>query len=177
MRVLVGTWRAGSAIFSRTSWRRRDSTRSGVPRRTKIRPSPQNKRDALLPLRYYPPDPSYSVAGRAASGRGAAGRVEMPTSTGTLRRIERVGVLEFTFKGQNLSLGAFVEEGTRQIDGAVRPVRRSDDRQGDVSRRALPGPPPDADRLLRRSTSTRPITRTAPTTRRTSARSRRRRTA
>ena len=39
----------------------------------------------------------------------------MPTSTGTMRRYERVGVLQFSFKGENLSLGAFVPEGTRPI--------------------------------------------------------------
>ena len=35
----------------------------------------------------------------------------MPTSTGLLRRMQRVGVLEFTLMGQPHSLGAFVEEG------------------------------------------------------------------
>lgn len=40
---------------------------------------------------------------------------EMPTSTGAMRRMQRVGVLEFTFEGQRLTLGAFVEDGTRQI--------------------------------------------------------------
>ena len=39
-------------------------------------PIPENKRNALLPLRYYPPDPSYSVAGRAAPRSGAAGRAD-----------------------------------------------------------------------------------------------------
>jgi hypothetical protein len=37
---------------------------------------------------------------------------EMPTSTGTIRKMERVGTLEFTIQGQPLSLGAFVPEGT-----------------------------------------------------------------
>ena len=45
----------------------------------------------------------------------------MPTSTGTIRRYQRVGVLEFTFKGESLSLGAFVEEGAREIDGLFVP--------------------------------------------------------
>jgi len=39
----------------------------------------------------------------------------MPTSTGTIRRNELVGVLEFTLQGQPMTLGAFVEEGTKQI--------------------------------------------------------------
>jgi hypothetical protein len=78
-------------------------------------PIPANKRDALLPLRYFPPDPNYSVPAvlRLAEERPV---VSMPTSTGTIRRYQRVGVLEFTFQGQSLSLGAFVPEETKQID-------------------------------------------------------------
>ena len=37
--------------------------------------------------------------------------VEMPTSMGKIRKHQRVGVLEFTLKGQPLTLGAFVEAG------------------------------------------------------------------
>lgn len=73
-------------------------------------PIPVNKRDTLLPLRYFPPDPAYSVPAelKLANERPV---FEMPTSTGKLRRMERVGVLEFTLQGQPLSLAAFVEEG------------------------------------------------------------------
>ena len=78
-------------------------------------PIPADKKSVLLPLRYYPPDQSFSTA---ASLRLADQRpvFEMPTSTGAVRRMQRVGVLEFTLKGQPMSLGAFVEEGTQQID-------------------------------------------------------------
>ena len=37
--------------------------------------------------------------------------VDMPTSMGKIRKQQRVGVLEFTLKGQPLTLGAFVEAG------------------------------------------------------------------
>ena len=37
----------------------------------------------------------------------------MPTSTGKLREIERVGTLRFNFKGQPLKLTAFLEEAAR----------------------------------------------------------------
>ena len=83
-------------------------------------PIPENKRDVLLPLRYYAPDASYSVAAALRLGQERP-VVLMPTSTGTIRRYQRVGVLEFTFKGENLSLGAFVEEGAREIDGLFVP--------------------------------------------------------
>jgi uncharacterized protein (DUF1684 family) len=73
-------------------------------------PIPASKRDALLPLRYFPPDPSYTAPAelKLANERPV---FQMPTSTGTLRRMERVGVLEFSLKGQAMSLAAFVGEG------------------------------------------------------------------
>jgi uncharacterized protein (DUF1684 family) len=73
-------------------------------------PIPVNLRDKLLPLRYYEVDPGYAVpaALKLADERPV---IEMPTSTGKLRRHQRVGVLEFTLQGQPMTLGAFVEEG------------------------------------------------------------------
>jgi uncharacterized protein (DUF1684 family) len=41
--------------------------------------------------------------------------VDMPTSTGETRKEERVGVLEFTLKGQPHTLGAFVEAGSNDV--------------------------------------------------------------
>lgn len=77
-------------------------------------PVPPAKRKTILPLRYYPIDPSYSVPAvlHVSSDRPL---FEVPTSTGTVRRMQRVGVLEFTLMGQKMTLGAFVEEGTQQI--------------------------------------------------------------
>jgi uncharacterized protein (DUF1684 family) len=77
-------------------------------------PVPADKKTALLPLRYFSPDPSFVVP---ASLKLQDDRpvFEMPTSTGTIRRMQLVGVLEFTLAGQAMTLGAFVEEGTRQI--------------------------------------------------------------
>jgi uncharacterized protein (DUF1684 family) len=83
-------------------------------------PIPADKRNVLLPLRYYPPDQDYIVAAALRLGQERP-RVLMPTSTGTIRPYERVGVLEFTFRGESLSLGAFIEEGTRDIQGLFVP--------------------------------------------------------
>jgi hypothetical protein len=73
-------------------------------------PIPPDKRDKLLPIPYFDVDPSYAVP---ASLKLADERpvFEMPTSTGKRRRMQRVGVLEFTLQGQPMTLGAFVEEG------------------------------------------------------------------
>lgn len=77
-------------------------------------PIPRERRPLLLPLRYFPPDPSFSVPAvlRPSDERPI---VEMPTSTGTLRREQLVGVLEFTLQGRTMTLGAFVEAGTERI--------------------------------------------------------------
>lgn len=77
-------------------------------------PIPREKQPELLPLSYFPIDASYSTP---ASLKLSEDRpvMEMPTSTGKMRKMERVGVLEFTLKGQPLSLGAFVEAGTTRI--------------------------------------------------------------
>ena len=73
-------------------------------------PVPPDKMDEFLPLKYFPPNPEYVVP---AALKPAAERivVEMPTSTGKIRKQQRVGVLEFTLMGQPLTLGAFVEAG------------------------------------------------------------------
>ena len=79
-------------------------------------PIPADKKTVLLPLRYYTPDPSFSVPAVLNVSSGARPAMEVPTSKGVPRRVELVGTLEFTLKGQKLTLGAFVDEGTRQIN-------------------------------------------------------------
>ena len=73
-------------------------------------PVPPSKVNEFLPLKYFPPDLEYVVP---ASLNPANERivVEMLTSQGKARKHQRVGVLEFTLKGQPLTLGAFVEAG------------------------------------------------------------------
>jgi uncharacterized protein (DUF1684 family) len=77
-------------------------------------PIPADKRSSLLPLKYFGADPSFAVPA-SLKLQDARPVFEMPTSTGTIRRMQLVGVLEFTLAGQPRTLGAFVEEGTRQI--------------------------------------------------------------
>src|SRR5688500_1461786 len=72
-------------------------------------PIPAEKRDAILPLPYYPIDPNYAVPAvlRLAAERPV---FEMLTSSGQPRRMQLVGVLEFTLHGETRSLVAFVED-------------------------------------------------------------------
>jgi uncharacterized protein (DUF1684 family) len=77
-------------------------------------PIPKDKRDKILPLKYFPVDPAFSVPAslKLADERPA---FDMPTSSGALRKMELVGTLDFTLQGEKHSLGAFVPAGTEQI--------------------------------------------------------------
>jgi uncharacterized protein (DUF1684 family) len=76
-----------------------------------IRP---NETDKFVPLSYFPIDESYAVP---AQLQMAAERITatMPTSTGKLRSMTRIGTLVFTLKGQPLQLAAFMEEGSPRL--------------------------------------------------------------
>lgn len=79
-------------------------------------PIPADKKAVLLPLRYYAPDPAYSVPAVLDVLSGPRTKLEVPTSTGAPRVVELVGQLQFSLQGQKLTLNAFVEEGTQKID-------------------------------------------------------------
>ncbi len=72
-------------------------------------------RDRLLPLTYFPIDETYAVPAQLEPATARV-TVTMPTSTGKLRQMERVGELRFTLKGQPTKLAAFVDAGTTRID-------------------------------------------------------------
>ena len=61
-------------------------------------------------LPYFPINPEYRVPASLTVAR-ADDILEMPTSTGQRRKMQRIGALEFTLKGQPLKLTAFAEAG------------------------------------------------------------------
>lgn len=75
---------------------------------------PKARQKDYLPLAYYPVEQLYHVP---AALKPALTRetVQIPTSTGPLRTMERLGVLEFTLNGQRLSLAAFAEPGSKRL--------------------------------------------------------------
>ena len=78
-------------------------------------PVPPAQRADVIPLAYFPIDPAYDVP--AALRPAADGmRLQMPTSTGQMRDMRRVGTLGFTLKGRALTLAAFVEVGAADMD-------------------------------------------------------------
>jgi uncharacterized protein (DUF1684 family) len=74
-------------------------------------PIPPPQRAKMLPLSYFPPDPDYRVAAVLQPPDTPEEPIEMPTSTGKIRQMRRVGTLGFTLKGQPLQLSAFLEVG------------------------------------------------------------------
>jgi uncharacterized protein (DUF1684 family) len=71
-------------------------------------PIPPDKKATMLPLAYFPVDESYAVPASLVPAAERT-RLQVPTSTGKVRDIERVGTLRFTLRGQQLRLTAFVE--------------------------------------------------------------------
>jgi uncharacterized protein (DUF1684 family) len=64
-------------------------------------PIPKTRHAEFLPLAYFPIDPDYNVPGTLTAIDDKT-IYEMPTSTGANRKMRRVGMLEFTLKGQGL---------------------------------------------------------------------------
>jgi uncharacterized protein (DUF1684 family) len=71
-------------------------------------PVPADKKATMIPLAYYPIDEIYAVPATLEPAADRA-RIQVPTSTGKIRDIERIGTLKFSIKGQPLRLTAFME--------------------------------------------------------------------
>jgi uncharacterized protein (DUF1684 family) len=71
-------------------------------------PVPPDKKAVLIPLAYFPIDESYTSPASLEPSADRS-RIQVPTSTGKIRELERVGTLKFSLKGQPLRLTAFVE--------------------------------------------------------------------
>jgi uncharacterized protein len=78
-------------------------------------PVPASKKGEFLPLAYFPIDPDYNVLA-ALKPATEEQTLMMPTSTGQPRKMRRVGTLEFTLRGQPMSLSSFVEVGAPDIN-------------------------------------------------------------
>ena len=70
--------------------------------------------DKFLPLAYFPIDESYAVPAQLEPAPTRR-TITMPTSTGTVREVDRIGTLKFIVKGQPLKLTAFLEKGSRTL--------------------------------------------------------------
>ena len=71
-------------------------------------PIPADKKSTLIPLAYFPIDEVYAVPATLEPAAERT-RLQVPTSIGKIRDLERVGTLKFSIKGQTLRLTAFLE--------------------------------------------------------------------
>jgi uncharacterized protein (DUF1684 family) len=78
-------------------------------------PIPTDRRQTLLPLAYFPASYAYRVPA-VLRVEPTKVTLEMLTSTGQRRMMQRVGKLEFSVKGSSQTLGAFVEVGAPNFD-------------------------------------------------------------
>jgi uncharacterized protein (DUF1684 family) len=85
-------------------------------------PVPDNRKAELLPLVYYPVDSSYNVPAELKPSSESP-TLTMPTSSGEMRPMRRVGALEFTLNGKPLRLTAFVEAGAADVNHLFVPFR------------------------------------------------------
>ena len=83
---------------------------------------PLDRRSWMVPLRYYEPDVAYRVPAQLSVGEEQP-VFEIPTSTGQLRTVRRVGTLEFVIKGEPMTLAALVELPDQNADHLFVPFR------------------------------------------------------
>jgi uncharacterized protein (DUF1684 family) len=78
-------------------------------------PIPPDKKASLLPLAYYPIDEMYAVPATLEPAVDRT-RIQVPTSIGKIRDLERIGTLKFSLKGQPLRLTAFRDVESRDLN-------------------------------------------------------------
>jgi uncharacterized protein (DUF1684 family) len=69
-------------------------------------PVPADKKATLIPLAYFPIDEGYTAPATLEPSSDRS-RIQVPTSVGAIRTLERIGTLKFSLKGQPLRLTAF----------------------------------------------------------------------
>ena len=129
--VIVGLWFASSAWIVLVAWRSRRARPKEEDYTAKIAairaakdesfktdpdsPVPADKKATLIPLAYFPIDESYAVPASLEPSADRT-RIQVPTSIGKIRDIERIGTLKFSVKGQSLRLTAFLDLESREAN-------------------------------------------------------------
>jgi uncharacterized protein len=78
-------------------------------------PVPADKKSSLLPLTYFPIDENYAVPA-TLEPLAERTRIQVPTSTGKIRNMERIGTLKFALRGKPMRLTAFVDVDSPQVN-------------------------------------------------------------
>jgi uncharacterized protein (DUF1684 family) len=90
------------------------ATKDQFMRESPDSPVPAAQRGSFPPLAYFPVTPEYRVPA-ALTVAASSTMLQIPSSNGRPRPHRRVGTLEFSLKGQPLSLTAFVEVGQEDM--------------------------------------------------------------
>jgi uncharacterized protein len=78
-------------------------------------PVPETRKAELLPLAYYPIDPSYNVPAILKPPTDTA-TLQMVYSDGAVRDVRKLGTLEFSLKGQPFKLTAYQEVASPDVN-------------------------------------------------------------
>ena len=78
-------------------------------------PVPESRKSELLPLVYYPIDPSYNVPAILKPPTDTE-TLQMVYSDGAVRDVRRLGTLEFSLKGQSFKLTAYQEVASSDVN-------------------------------------------------------------
>lgn len=78
-------------------------------------PIPPDKKASLLPLTYFPIDENYAVPATLEQ-LAERTRIQVPTSTGKIRNMERIGTLKFLLQGKPMRLTAFIDVDSPQVN-------------------------------------------------------------
>jgi uncharacterized protein len=78
-------------------------------------PIPDARKAEMLPLAYFPIDPSYDVPAQLVPSDDQT-IINMPTSTGAPRQMRKAGTLEFSLKGQPMTITAFYDLSEKTLD-------------------------------------------------------------
>lgn len=85
-------------------------------------PVPQKLKAEFLPLLYYDVDPLYDVPAAFKPSKDTE-TLDMVYSDGAIRKVRRLGTLEFSLKGQPLKLTAYMEVGSPNVDRLFVPFK------------------------------------------------------
>ena len=85
-------------------------------------PVPLDRRSWMLPIRYYEPDLAYRVPAQLTVPDEQP-VFQVPTSTGQVRAMQRVGTLEFMLNGEPRTLAALVELPVQEVTRLFVPFR------------------------------------------------------
>ena len=169
--------RRAPAATPRASAVSRSRSRRGTPRRIafmreslRVAGRRQTSARHSAPLSYFPVDPAYRDPGRAPAGARAVRRSRCRPPRDNAARCAASARSRFTLNGQPLSLGRVRRGGREGHAPPVRAVRRPHERHRNLPGRTLPRSRADGDGHLRSGLQPRVSTRSACSTRPTTAR-------